>query len=81
MPRLIKKKSGSMALPSLILMLSLSACGTMPAKARIENAPRPAISPAYEKLLRQANEDLQREAMKHEWDWRGYADKMEDRNR
>ena len=53
----------------------------MPAKARIENAPRPAISAEYEKLLRQANKDLQREAMKHEWDWQGYADKMEDRNR
>ena len=81
MSRLIKKKSGSMAFLSLISMLSLSACGTMPAKARIENAPRPAISSAYENLLRQANEDLQREAMKHEWDWQGYADKMEDRNR
>jgi len=47
----------------------------------IENASRPTISPAYEKLLRQADEDLQRETMKHEWEWQGYADKMEDHNR
>ncbi len=62
-------------------MLSLSACGTTGGKARIENAPRPEISPAYAQLLHQASAALQKEAMKHEWDWQGYADKMENRNR
>jgi hypothetical protein len=37
------------------------------------------IAPAYEKELRQASQTLQKEAMKHEWDWQGYADKMESR--
>jgi hypothetical protein len=35
--------------------------------------------PGYEDLLRQAPKPLQKEAFKHEWDWQGYADKMEER--
>jgi hypothetical protein len=46
---------------------------------KVENPDRPKISQKYEGLLRHTPEDLQKEALKHEWDWQGYADKMEDR--
>lgn len=59
--------------------MSLSACASTPPKPIIDNPARPMIAPAYEKELRQASQTLQKEAMKHEWDWQGYADKMESR--
>ena len=61
--------------------MSLSACASTPAKPIIDNPARPMIAPAYEQELRQARAALQKEAMKHEWDWQAYADKMENRTR
>ena len=44
---------------------------------KVEKPPRPRISQSYENLLIEAPPTLQKEAQKHEWDWQGYADKME----
>jgi hypothetical protein len=40
---------------------------------------RPTISETYKGLLKKADPQLKREAIKHEWEWNGYADKMEKR--
>ena len=44
---------------------------------KVEKPGRPRISQDYEALLLAAPPALQKEAQKHEWDWHGYADKME----
>ena len=41
---------------------------------------RPVISDTYMGLLKKADPQLKREAAKHEWEWNGYADKMEGRS-
>lgn len=61
-------------------MLSLSACGSTGAPVKVPQLPdRPMISPQYEGMLRACPVETQKEAMKHEWDWHGWADKAEDR--
>ncbi|MDD2903715.1 MAG: hypothetical protein PHU44_14920 [Syntrophales bacterium] len=60
-----------------ILSAALTSCGTTGPTTKIDKPPRPRISQPYENLLLQAPPGLQKEAQKHEWDWHGYADKME----
>jgi hypothetical protein len=52
-------------------------CGSTGPTTKIEKPGRPRISQEYEALLMAAPPALQKEAQKHEWDWHGYADKME----
>jgi len=40
---------------------------------------RPVISNSYAEMLKKSSPELKREAVKHEWEWNGYADKMEKR--
>jgi len=72
----IKSKWGSFLLLT-ILSGALTSCGTTGPTTKIEKPLRPRISQTYENLLLAAPSALQKEAQKHEWDWHGYADKME----
>jgi hypothetical protein len=51
----------------------------VPVKATVP--PRPEIGQAYQKLLMATPLETQKEAIRHEWDWQGWADKMEDRTK
>ena len=60
-----------------ILSGALMSCGTTGPTIKVEKPSRPRISQSYENLLLIASPDLRKEAQKHEWDWHGYAEKME----
>lgn len=53
----------------------------MQERVELPNPARPIISENYEVLLKKAGLPTAKEALKHEADWNGYADKMENRNR
>lgn len=40
---------------------------------------RPRISTTYEGMLKNLTIEVQKEALKHEWNWHGWADKMQER--
>ena len=72
----IKRKWGSFLLLTVLSTALTSSTATGPTN-KTEKPPRPRISQAYESLLLVSSPELQREAQKQEWDWHGYADKME----
>jgi hypothetical protein len=61
----------------MIVSAALMSCGTTGPTTKVEKPQRPRISKSYENLLLQSPPALQKEVQKHEWDWHGYADKME----
>jgi hypothetical protein len=71
-----------MACLSLSLTLSLIGCvGNSPPRPAsfINDAPFPTISEHYAALLKQGSEEVEREALKHEYDWQAWAQKVEGR--
>jgi hypothetical protein len=63
----------------MILSAALMSCATtekVPTN-KAEKPPRPRISQKYQDLLMAGPPELVQEAQKHEWDWHGYADRME----
>ena len=60
-------------------MLSIISCGIKPVQVKTIIPDRPIIQSNYEELLKKCPIDLQKEAIKHEWDWNFWADKLEER--
>ena len=77
--KLSKLNSGWMILAALLLTMNLTGCAGNPKPpASVDLAgPIPVISDSYAALLKQAPDDLKREAIKHEDDWRGWAKKAQ----
>lgn len=63
----------------MIFVVGLTGCITMGPTTKIPPPDRPRISAKYQTMLMKAGQDIAKEAMRHEWDWHGYADKMENR--
>ena len=77
--KLNKRSSGWIALAALLLTMPLIGCGGNPKLLPPVDlaGPIPVISDSYAALLKQAPDDLKREAIKHEDDWRGWAKKAQ----
>src|SRR5512139_1830321 len=80
MNKLRNKKILLIGIPLLMsLSVGLTSCGTTTANKLAGKPDRPVISSQYQALLMKAGPTVTKEAQKHEWDWQGYADKMENR--
>ena len=77
--KLNKRSSGWIALAALLLTMPLIGCGGNPKLLPPVDlaGPIPVISDSYAAFLKQAPDDLKREAIKHEDDWRGWAKKAQ----
>lgn len=59
------------------IIISFVGCGTITANKIVGKPDRPIISAEYQSMLMKAGPDVTKAAQNHEWDWQGYADKME----
>lgn len=60
-------------------MLNLIGCGTMASPIKTIIPDRPRIQAYYEDMLKACPIETQKEAIKHEYEWHGWADKLVER--
>ena len=75
--RLMSSGWKRLILPTL-LMLSLTSCAHTPTP-KIDPVKRPTLTKEYQGLIMQCPTAAQKAVLSHEWEWHGYADKMEKR--